>query len=124
MNYLLVFVSSKGVEGRVEGVDRRKGLCFYNNNQNAFQLMMSLGPCVLISRWQCLIPTAQVPSAGMPAGVHRSDAAWLQHGQAALRRTAGQYPSPCMFRVILKKNSKTAEMGMILMLGFACSCAR
>ncbi len=54
----------------------------------------------------------------MFAGVHRSDAAWIQHGQAALRRAAGLYYSPCLFRLILKTNRKTAEMGMVL-LGFA-----
>ena len=52
----------------------------------------------------------------MPAGVHRSDAAWLQHGQAALRRAAGLYPSPCKFGLNLKQNTKIAETGMILML--------
>jgi len=52
----------------------------------------------------------------MPAGVHRSDAAWLQHGQAALRRAAGLYPSPCKFGLTLKQNTKIAETSMILML--------
>ena len=53
---------------------------------------------------------------GLPSGVHGSDAARLQHGQAALRRAAGLYPFPCMFQFVLKKKTKTAEIGMILML--------
>ncbi len=52
----------------------------------------------------------------MCAGVHRRDAAWIQHGQAALWRAAGLYPSPCKSGLILKHNTKTAETDMILML--------